>query len=212
MKYISALISIFLCSLAYSMESKCEEGCKEYYESGKLQKECTLDEAAEWPISCTTYYEDGKKSGEQYYGSYSEGPMEYSEYQYYASGKLLSSTYFKGRLSAIIQEKVYYESGKLKSEEETWWPIGSRYHGGHRKTYYEDGTLLANEGLNDRSPYGTCKYYNSNGKLKATLKYEYSIDDDGNVHEKAYGVCANGIKLTEYELYNWNYGLDACKL
>lgn len=138
---------------------------------------------------------------------------------YYKSGKLQSEVLFiKGKKNGI--EKFYYENGMVEIE----FTYTDGIQNGPCRLYYENGTLhkeavlkngeidgieksyflngiLAQEKLYQHGIVsGITKIYNNNGSLFATILYK----DDTAVS----GKCANGKKLSNKQLDDWDKGIN----
>lgn len=142
---------------------------------------------------------------------------ENNEYMSVSQGLLCDYAHKNGNLSReipfivankiLIAEgitKVYYESGKLKSEA----PYKDNKIEGVVKCYYESGKLMSEIPYTANKKEGIEKVYRENGKMFATVTYASGSAISGLCHN------TNGTTTswTNAELTNWVNGLEVeCK-
>ena len=136
---------------------------KEYYDSGKLEKEFPFKNGLLHGI-CRTYYDTGKIAKE---GTFLNGREEGISRLFYKSGQLKGESVFKNGLKDG-ETRLYHASGSLRG----MLPFSKGQIHGKAMMYYPSGQLELEVEFKNGRKHGTMKKYYESGKIKldATCK------------------------------------------
>jgi antitoxin component YwqK of YwqJK toxin-antitoxin module len=169
--------------------NQAQENEKEYNQSGLLSKAFSLKSDMKGGSFIFNY--DLGDPYKQYVGTFVDGKITDTIYEYFASGSLAAkkpmknqlidgvyrSYYRSGKLSSVVNyskgmkegnSKNYFENGKLQSEGN----YKADVQVGLIKTYYSDGTVSEEYEADEKGKRnGVIKDYDTDGKLYSELEY-----------------------------------------